>query len=56
MMQYQHSTVDQVLLMSWYAGGAGQRFIDKVINTTKPTSLGPAKTMAGWAGSHWLHK
>jgi len=41
--------------MSWYDGGAGQRFMDKVLNTTKPASLGSAKTMAGWAGSHWLH-
>ena len=53
--QYQQSKVDQVLLMSWYHGGTGLRFIDKVLNTTKLSSLGPAKTMAGWAGTHWMH-
>lgn len=53
--QYRQSPVDPVLLMSWYQGGTGERFQDKVINTTRASSLGSSKTMAGWAGSHWMH-
>lgn len=44
--QYKASSVDQVLLMSWYTGDTSQRFLNKVAATRD--SLGAAKVMAGW--------
>lgn len=52
--EYQASSLDGVVLMSWYKAEPVQRFLDKVTNTTKAGSLGAPKTMAGWSGSHWM--
>eukprot|EP01048_Picozoa_sp_COSAG05_P016115 COSAG05_NODE_2033_length_3667_cov_5.369395_2_plen_731_part_01 len=52
--EYEASPIDGIVLMSWYKAEPGQRFLDKVTNTTKRGSLGARKTMAGWSGSHWM--